>query len=147
MELRIEGLSKRYANGVQALKDVSLSIGPGMFGLLGPNGAGKSTLMRTIATLQEADAGTVKLGDLDVLLAVVGRNVIGILCSLIMGYVPDLCSAMAAIRQSEVLLVREPPALVKKVDGRVHERVVQKALVAELEGERRLASRRLCGGR
>src|SRR5256885_15240303 len=67
MELRIEGLSKRYANGVQALKDVNLTIGPGMFGLLGPNGAGKSTLMRTIATLQEADAGAVKLGDLDVL--------------------------------------------------------------------------------
>src|SRR5678815_6081136 len=67
MERRIEGLSKRYANGVQALKDVSLAIGPGMFGLLGPNGAGKSTLMRTIATLQEADSGSVRLGDVDVL--------------------------------------------------------------------------------
>ena len=67
MDLRIEHLSKRYANGVQALKDVSLTIAPGMFGLLGPNGAGKSTLMRTIATLQEADAGSIKLGDIDVL--------------------------------------------------------------------------------
>src|SRR5512140_1099436 len=67
MELRIEGLSKRYPNGVQALKDVSLTIGPGMFGLLGPNGAGKSTLMRTLATLQEADSGTVRLGAIDVL--------------------------------------------------------------------------------
>jgi len=67
MQLRIEGLSKRYPNGVQALKDVSLAIGPGMFGLLGPNGAGKSTLMRTIATLQEADSGSVRLGDVDVL--------------------------------------------------------------------------------
>ena len=55
MELRIEGLSKRYPNGVQALQDVSLNIPLGMFGLLGPNGAGKSTLMRTLATLQEAD--------------------------------------------------------------------------------------------
>jgi ABC-type multidrug transport system ATPase subunit len=67
MELRIEGLSKRYPNGTQALQDVSLQIPLGMFGLLGPNGAGKSTLMRTLATLQEADGGTVMLGDLDVL--------------------------------------------------------------------------------
>ena len=56
--LRIENLSKTYGNGVQALRDVSLEIPRGMFGLLGPNGAGKSTLMRTIATLQEADAGS-----------------------------------------------------------------------------------------
>jgi ABC-type multidrug transport system ATPase subunit len=52
---------------VQALADVSLQILPGIFGLLGPNGAGKSTLMRTLATLQEADAGTARLGDIDVL--------------------------------------------------------------------------------
>jgi ABC-2 type transport system ATP-binding protein len=56
--LRIENLSKTYGNGVQALKDVSLEIPRGMFGLLGPNGAGKSTLMRTIATLQAVDAGS-----------------------------------------------------------------------------------------
>ncbi len=65
--LRIEGLSKTYANGVRALQDVSLTIPTGMFGLLGPNGAGKSTLMRTIATLQEADSGSITLGQLDVL--------------------------------------------------------------------------------
>jgi ABC-type multidrug transport system ATPase subunit len=65
--LRIENLSKTYANGVQALKDVSLEIPRGMFGLLGPNGAGKSTLMRTIATLQGVDAGSLYLDDLDVL--------------------------------------------------------------------------------
>jgi ABC-type multidrug transport system ATPase subunit len=67
LELRIEGLSKTYPNGVRALSDVTLTIPTGMFGLLGPNGAGKSTLMRTIATLQEADAGSITLGDLDVL--------------------------------------------------------------------------------
>ncbi|MEM9833544.1 MAG: ATP-binding cassette domain-containing protein, partial [Bacteroidota bacterium] len=53
MQLEIHNLSKTYSNGVQALKDVSLSIGKGMFGLLGQNGAGKSTLMRTVATLQD----------------------------------------------------------------------------------------------
>ncbi len=67
MELQIRNLSKTYSNGVKALDDVSLSIPRGMFGLLGPNGAGKSSLMRTIATLQEPDSGTITLGDLDVL--------------------------------------------------------------------------------
>lgn len=67
MDLVIRNLSKRYPNGVQALSNVSLTIPTGMFGLLGPNGAGKSTLMRTIATLQEADTGEIRLGDLDVL--------------------------------------------------------------------------------
>ncbi len=67
MDLIIEGLSKTYGNGVKALDNVSLHIPKGMFGLLGPNGAGKSTLMRILATLQEADAGTVRLGDIDVL--------------------------------------------------------------------------------
>src|SRR5579863_6129523 len=67
MELRIEKLSKRYPNGVQALQDVSLNIPLGMFGLLGPNGAGKSTLMRTLATLQEADGGSASLDGIDVL--------------------------------------------------------------------------------
>ena len=66
MKLVIENLTKTYDNGVHALKDVSLEINKGMFGLLGPNGAGKSTLMRTIATLQEADQGNIRLGELDV---------------------------------------------------------------------------------
>ena len=67
MKLTISNLTKTYRNGVQALNNVSLEIPPGMFGLLGPNGAGKSSLMRTIATLQEADQGTISLGDLNVL--------------------------------------------------------------------------------
>ncbi|MES2648998.1 MAG: ABC transporter ATP-binding protein [Bacteroidota bacterium] len=64
--LSIRNVSKRYANGVQALSNVSLNIPPGMFGLLGPNGAGKSTLMRTLATLQEPGEGQIFLGDIDV---------------------------------------------------------------------------------
>ena len=67
MELVIQNLCKTYTTGVQALKDVTLTIGPGMFGLLGPNGAGKSTLMRILATLQEADSGTAHLDGIDVL--------------------------------------------------------------------------------
>jgi ABC-2 type transport system ATP-binding protein len=67
MKLVIENLNKTYSNGVQAIKNINLTIYEGMFGLLGPNGAGKSTLMRTIATLQEADSGSIMLDDIDVL--------------------------------------------------------------------------------
>ncbi|WP_313231321.1 ABC transporter ATP-binding protein [Stenotrophomonas acidaminiphila] len=63
--LQIRGLSKTYANGVHALNNVDLDIPRGMFGLLGPNGAGKSSLMRTLATLQEADAGSATLTTAD----------------------------------------------------------------------------------
>ncbi|MDP6820440.1 MAG: ABC transporter ATP-binding protein, partial [Candidatus Marinimicrobia bacterium] len=66
MKLSIQNISKTYDNGVEALKDVSLEIGNGMFGLLGPNGAGKSTLMRTIAALQDADNGSITVGEIDV---------------------------------------------------------------------------------
>lgn len=67
MELIIKNLNKKYGNGVHALNDVSLTINKGMFGLLGPNGAGKSSLMRTLATLQDVDSGSVTLGNIDVL--------------------------------------------------------------------------------
>jgi ABC-2 type transport system ATP-binding protein len=82
MELKISNLSKTYANGVQALKNVNLTIKQGMFGLLGPNGAGKSSLMRTIATLQEADSGSITLNELDVL-----RDKDGV--RRILGYLPQ----------------------------------------------------------
>jgi ABC-type multidrug transport system fused ATPase/permease subunit len=66
-QLVIRDLSQTYPNGTRALKDISLDIPKGMFGLLGRNGAGKSTLMRIIATLQEPDEGSIRLGDIDVL--------------------------------------------------------------------------------
>jgi ABC-2 type transport system ATP-binding protein len=67
VKLIIDGLSKTYPNGTQALKNISLTVENGMYGLLGPNGAGKSSLMRTIATLQEADHGSITFNDIDVL--------------------------------------------------------------------------------
>jgi ABC-2 type transport system ATP-binding protein len=66
MELTLRNITKTYPGGVTALDDLTLTIPTGMFGLLGPNGAGKSTLMRSIATLQDVDSGTITLGDLDV---------------------------------------------------------------------------------
>ena len=67
MQLIIRDLNKMYPNGVKALNNINLTLNKGMFGLLGPNGAGKSTLMRTIATLQDPDSGSIQLGDIDVL--------------------------------------------------------------------------------
>jgi ABC-type multidrug transport system ATPase subunit len=256
MTLRVEGLCKRYPNGVQALKDVSLTIAPGMFGLLGPNGAGKSTLMRTIATLQEADSGSVRLGDVDVLtdkdavrrvlgylpqefglypkvsaeemldhfaalkgianaaerrdvvhallqrtnlfevrkkalggysggmkqrfgiaqallgkpkliivdeptagldpeervrfhnlLAEIGESVIVILSTHIVSDVSDLCHAMAVIHEGQVRLSGEPLALVKKLEGRIFERTVDKTHLAELTSRHQVLSTRLVAGR
>ncbi|MCO7226052.1 ABC transporter ATP-binding protein [Pleionea sp. CnH1-48] len=67
--LTINNLSKTYSNGVKALNQVTLSLSNGMFGLLGPNGAGKSTLMRTLATLQQPDSGSIQFNDIDLLAA------------------------------------------------------------------------------
>ena len=96
MNLEIKNLSKTYDNGVEAMKDVSLSINKGMFGLLGPNGAGKSTLMRTIATLQDADTGTVHFGDINVAKEpeVLRR---------ILGYLPQEFGVYPSVTAEEVL--------------------------------------------
>jgi ABC-type multidrug transport system ATPase subunit len=67
MQLKISNLSKTYKNGVKALDNLNLEIGTGMFGLLGPNGAGKSSLMRTIATLQKPDSGTIEFDGINIL--------------------------------------------------------------------------------
>ena len=78
--LAISNLNKTYPNGVRALNGVNLQIKTGMFGLLGPNGAGKSSLMRTIATLQDADEGSIQFDDLNVLQQKEGmRSVLGYL--------------------------------------------------------------------
>lgn len=67
MRLKINNLTKTYKNGVKALDHLDLEIGTGMFGLLGPNGAGKSSLMRTIATLQKPDSGSITFDEIDIL--------------------------------------------------------------------------------
>ncbi|MEY8760877.1 ABC transporter ATP-binding protein [Chryseobacterium tongliaoense] len=64
--LTINHLNLTYKNGFQAIKDISLEIGNGMFGLLGPNGAGKSSLMKTIVGLQKPSSGNIILNGTDV---------------------------------------------------------------------------------
>ena len=96
MALTITNLSKTYPNGTQALKNVNLDIPNGMFGLLGPNGAGKSSLMRTIATLQDADTGSIQLDDLDVL-----NNTEAV--RRVLGYLPQEFGVYPSVSAEELL--------------------------------------------
>jgi ABC-2 type transport system ATP-binding protein len=121
MQLDIRGISKAYPNGVQALRDVTLSIPPGMYGLLGPNGAGKSTLMRILATLQEPDNGTVQLGDIDVLEQkdLVRRT---------LGYLPQEFGVYPRVSAEELL---DQFALLKGIESRKDRRSVVEALLCQ----------------
>jgi ABC-type multidrug transport system ATPase subunit len=96
MKLSINNLSKTYSNGVKALDNISLEIGPGMFGLLGPNGAGKSTLMRTIATLQSPDTGSIYFNDINVLKEPLSLRKI-------LGYLPQEFGVYQRISAEELL--------------------------------------------
>ena len=256
MKLTVENISKTYPNGVEALKDVSLEITNGIFGLLGPNGAGKSTLMRTIAALQEADDGSIMLGDIDVakdkqalremlgylpqefgvypkvsaidlldhmaimkgiadakirkeqvesllyqvnlweskeqklgtfsggmkqrfgiaqallgdpkliivdeptagldpmqrnrfhnLLSEIGENVIVILSTHIVDDVSDLCNDMAIILNGELKLSGKPLKLIKKLEGKVWQGLIEKDVAETLEDDERLISKRLYMGK
>lgn len=118
MKLTIRNLSKTYSNGVKALQDVSLDIPTGMYGLLGPNGAGKSTLMRTLATLQDADSGTVTLGDINVLTdkEVVRRT---------LGYLPQEFGVYPRVSAIEML---DHLAILKGISGKDRKDVVNALL-------------------
>jgi ABC-2 type transport system ATP-binding protein len=122
MELQIRDVSKTYSNGVQALKNVTLTIPVGMYGLLGPNGAGKSTLMRILATLQEPDAGSIRLGDIDVLSQkdAVRRT---------LGYLPQEFGVYPKVSGEELL---DHFALLKGIAGRRARREVVEALLRQV---------------
>ena len=119
LELRIANLSKTYANGVRALDDISLTLQQGMYGLLGPNGAGKSTLMRTLATLQQPDSGSVQLGDIDVL-----RSPEAVRQSL--GYLPQEFGVYPGISAEKLL---DHFAILKGVTARGERRELVEALL------------------
>ena len=121
MDLKIERVSKTYANGVHALRDVSLTIPLGMYGLLGPNGAGKSTLMRILATLQEPDAGTIRLGEIDVV-----REKDEVRKTL--GYLPQEFGVYPKVSAEELL---EHFALLKGIGERRARREVVEALLRQ----------------
>jgi ABC-type multidrug transport system ATPase subunit len=121
MELQIRGVSKTYPNGVQALRDVTLTIPTGMYGLLGPNGAGKSTLMRILATLQEPDAGSIHLGDIDVV-----RQKDAVRQTL--GYLPQEFGVYPKVSAEELL---DHFALLKGIAAKKSRREVVEALLRQ----------------
>ena len=129
MSLRIERLSKTYANGTVALRDVSLTIPRGMFGLLGPNGAGKSTLMRILATLQEPDTGSVFLDDIDLL-----REKTAI--RRILGYLPQEFGLYRNVSAEDLL---DHFAVLKGIVDRKERRLIVDRLLEQtnLAGDRR----------
>ena len=122
MALTIRGVSKTYPNGVQALKDVSLTIPAGMYGLLGPNGAGKSTLMRILATLQEPDSGRIELGDIDV---VNQKDEV----RKTLGYLPQEFGVYPKVSAEELL---EHFALLKGIAARAERKEVVAALLRQV---------------
>jgi len=122
MELRIRNLSKTYPNGVEALKNITLTIPRGMYGLLGPNGAGKSTLMRTLATLQDPDAGAIHLGDIDVLAE---RERV----RETLGYLPQEFGVYPRVSAEELLAHF---AVLKGITGRRERREVVEALLRQV---------------
>ena len=122
MELRIRDVSKTYPNGVQALKQVNLTIPCGMYGLLGPNGAGKSTLMRILATLQEPDSGGATLGEIDVL-----RDKDAVRRTL--GYLPQEFGVYPKVSAEELL---GHFALLKGIAGRRSRKEVVEALLRQV---------------
>ena len=119
--LEIANLSHTYANGTVALDDVSLSVPRGMFGLLGPNGAGKSTLMRTIATLQEPTAGSIRFGELDVLAQpeTLRRT---------LGYLPQDFGVYPRVSAAAML---DQMAVLKGITGRADRKTVVETLLAQ----------------
>ncbi|HEX8658384.1 MAG TPA: ABC transporter ATP-binding protein [Hymenobacter sp.] len=121
MELRIKNLSKTYPNGVKALDDVSLTIPQGMFGLLGPNGAGKSTLMRTIATLQDPDAGSINLDAIDALHDKMALR-------RVLGYLPQEFGVYPRVSAEDLL---DHLAVVKGVVNRAERRELVQALLEQ----------------
>lgn len=116
--LSIQNLNKTYPNGTQALNNVNLEIGKGMFGLLGPNGAGKSTLMRTIATLQIADGGTIDFDGIDVFSQPEALRKV-------LGYLPQDFGVYPKV-SAEMMLNH-----ISKIKG-IHSTIDRKAYVADL---------------
>jgi len=117
--LQLSNVSKDYAGGIKALSQVDLMIPRGMFGLLGPNGAGKSTLMRTVATLQSPDTGSIRFGDIDVL-----RDKTAL--RRVLGYLPQEFGAYP--RTSAETMLRHFAAL-KGLHGNAQKAAVESLLV------------------
>ena len=119
--LSIEDLTHVYRGGVRALDNVSLKIGPGMFGLLGPNGAGKSTLMRAIATLQAPSKGSIRFNGIDVIAEPEKLR-------RVLGYLPQDFGVYPRVSAYDML---DHMAVLKGIAGRGERRATVEALLQQ----------------
>ena len=117
--LNLTGISKTYPGGARAMQDIHLNVPRGMFGLLGPNGAGKSTLMRTIATLQQPDCGSITFNGIDIL-----QDKTALRRTL--GYLPQ---EFGAYPRTSALAMLNHLAALKGIHGNQQQQVVQNLLV------------------
>jgi len=117
--LRLTGISKTYPGGAHAMQDIHLDVPSGMFGLLGPNGAGKSSLMRTIATLQQPDRGSIKFNGIDIL-----KNKTAL--RLTLGYLPQ---EFGSYPRTSALAMLKHLAALKGIHGSQRQQVVENLLV------------------
>ncbi len=117
--LILTGISKTYPGGVHAMQDIHLDVHRGMFGLLGPNGAGKSSLMRTIATLQQPDCGSITFNGIDIL-----RDKTALRRTL--GYLPQ---EFGAYPRTPALTMLKYLAALKGIHGSQQQQVVENLLV------------------
>ena len=157
MELRIRDLCKSYPNGVQALKDVTLTIPGGAFGLLGPRGAGKSTLMRILAGREEPDAGSVHLEASPEQLLLVDEPGPGFdpraladdrIVVLATRHAADVsaCTRIAIINDGRVLLEDEPRHAIGDLLGRIWSRVIAREAVPKVQRDYAVVSMKVIDG-
>ncbi|HYA19839.1 MAG TPA: ABC transporter ATP-binding protein, partial [Burkholderiales bacterium] len=114
--ISISNLTKTYASGLQALKNVNLEIREGeIFALLGPNGAGKTTLINIICGIVTPSTGTVHVGGHDILREYrVTRSMIGLVPQEL--YTDMFETVWATVNFSRGLFGRAPaPAHIEKV--------------------------------
>jgi ABC-type multidrug transport system ATPase subunit len=117
--LSLTRISKTYPGGVHALQNIHLEVPRGMFGLLGPNGAGKSSLMRTIATLQQPDCGSITFNGIDIL-----QDKTSLRRTL--GYLPQ---EFGAYPRTSALTMLKYLAALKGIHGHQQQQVVENLLV------------------
>ncbi len=119
MQLSINQVGKRYRGSLWAVRDFSLTLGPGVLGLLGPNGAGKTTLMSILATLTRPTTGTVTWNGTDVARA---PNAL----RSVLGYLPQDFGVYPNLNAVEFL---EYLATVRGLDGGAARRRIEELLV------------------
>src|SRR5262245_41625795 len=117
--LNLTGISKSYPGGVHAMQDIHLDVPRGLFRLLGPNGAGKSTRMRTVATLQQPDCGSITFNGIDIL-----RDKTAMRRTL--GYLPQ---EFGAYPRASALAMLKHLAALKGIHGGQQKQVVENLLV------------------